>query len=478
MAKSYKFEADEDNQETELSSMLNAKKIGLLVVVALVIIASIVLFETTVGYNKFSNWQVIQPLSGQAYTMDKSGYYFKGFATVYTWPRAYTQVYNDIDGEGEENSSSIRVTFNDGGIALQSTMIRFNLPVDPDSRLKLHQDFNGSIENVIMSVKSHMVNCCKAAAPLMSSSENQSARKAEYSQIVEEMMKKGLFEMRKVDKELKDRTDEKGNPITVFATEIILDKNGVPVVAQKSPLLAYGIEVQQFSVTETEYDEQTKTQFAQKKESFLKAEQSKAQREAEVAERLMIEEKFKKEKATAEGEANKIKATAEIEAQQKVAVALQTKLEAETVAAQKVSVAAQEKLQAETVANQALEVAKIKKKEAETLAEQQLAVAKLNADAAIKEAEAIVTLAKAQEDKIKLGGAITEKERTLAQIEADKQAKIAQYLSQADVPSTVFVGGGANGGADNYFGQMLTYVLGKNAGIIKDITPAVATPVK
>lgn len=459
--------------ETEGMSVKSVKKIITAVLVIAILLVAVISFETLVGKNDLSNWQVIQPVAGEAYTLDKSGYYYKGFSTVYTWPRAYTQVYNNTKGEGKKEKEAISVTFNDGGIAEQETMIRFALPTDPALRLKLHKDFNGDLKNVEVAVKSHMINCCKAAAPLMSSSENQSARKAEYSQVVEEMMKNGLYAMRKVDRELKDRTDEKGKAITVFATEIILDKNGQPVIAQPSPLKAYGIEIVQFSVTGTEYDEQTRTQFAQKKESFLRAEQSKAQREAEVQERLMIEEKFKKEKATVEGEANKAKATAEIEAQQKVAVAEQAKLEAETVAKQKVAVAEQAKKEAETLANQALEVAKIKKMEAETLAEQQLAVAKLNAEAAVKEAEAIITLAKAQEDKIKLGGAITEKERVLAQIEADKQAKIAQYLSQTNVPSTVFVGGG-QGGSDSYFGQLLTYVLGQKAGIIKtDTVPAI-----
>jgi hypothetical protein len=449
---------------------MSPKKIGILIVVVLLAIVSIVVFETLVGYNRLSQWQVIQPMSGEAYTRDQSGYYYKGFATVYDWPRAYTQVYNDIEGEGEENSEAISVTFNDGGIAAQATMIRFALPTDPALRIKLHKDFNGSMNNVIMAVKSHMITCCKAAAPLMSSSENQSARKAEFQQVVEEMMKKGLYVMKRVDRELKDRTDEKGKAITVYATEIVLDKNNQPTIAQASPLADYGIEIMQFSVTGTEYDEQTRKQFAQKKESFLKAEQSKAQRESEVQERLMIEEKYKKEKSETEGIANKEMAKAEIEGKQKVAVAAQAKLEAETLAQQKVAVAQQTKLEAEMKANQLLEVAKINKKEAETLAEQRLAVASLEAQAAIKDAEAIVTLAKAQEEKIKLAGAITEKERVLAQINADMKAQIAESLSKMKVPSTVFMGGGS-GGSGSYTDTLLTIMLGKQAGIINTEAP-------
>jgi hypothetical protein len=434
-------------------------KIVLGVGVIIVILFVVGFAKSLVGWNPIESYQVVQPLKGSPYVVDQSGYYGKWLGTNYSWPIAYTQVYNDVEDERDIDSEAIAVTFNDGGNARQSTAIRFALPTDPQLRIKLHKQFNGSMKNVILAVKAHMMNCCKAAAPLMSSSENQSARKTEYQQVTEEMIRKGIYEMRKVDRELKDRTDEKGKPIMVYATEIITDKNGMPIIASPSPLQDLGITILQFSVTETKYDDQILKQFEAKKDSFLRAEQSKAQREAEVQERLMVVEKFKKEQAQVEGEANKLQAKAVIEAEQKVKVALQTKIEAETVAAQKVTVAAQAKL------------------EAETLAQQKLSVASLNAQAAVKDAEAIVTLADAQEKKIIKAGAITEKDRVTLEYAMNTKIEVAKALSGSmRMPTTVITGGGTNGSVQGT--DLMNVFMLKQLGAIEDLGKSSTTEVK
>jgi len=134
------------------------------------------------------------------------------------------------------------------------------------------------------AVKAHATNCLKAIAPLMSGSEHQSARKAEFANIVERQLVKGLYEMKKVEKELKDRTDSEDKPITVFATEIVLNSDNIPVIAQQSPLVdKFKMTIEQFSVTSSDYDLETLQQFAEKKKAFLAAEKSKAEREAAVS---------------------------------------------------------------------------------------------------------------------------------------------------------------------------------------------------
>jgi len=408
-------------------SRVPVKRIITVIVAVIIVIIGFTCFHSLVGKNSIQTYQVLQPVSGEPSTIDKSGYYGKWWATPYEWPRAVTCVYNDIPVEGEKEAEAIEVTFNDGGTAKQSCMVRFLMPTSEQLRTKVHKDFNGNIENVKTAVKSHLINCCKAAAPLMSSSENQSARKAEYSQIVEEMLRKGLYAMRKVPVVLKDRTDEKGNPITVYATEIITDSKGMPVVAQASPLSDYGIQIQQFSVTETKYDDQILKQFAAKKDSFLAAEKSKADREAQVQERLMIEEKYKKEKAETEGIANKEMAKLTIEATQKVKVAEQAKLEAETKASQLV------------------EVAKLEKLQAETKAQQDLSVADLQAQAATKKAEAIITLANAKQKEIEIAGALTEKDKYALEIGRDTKIGVATALSKGMTMPQVVMTGGADG---------------------------------
>ncbi len=283
-------------------------------VVAIVLIIGSVLIGGGFEKNNDQNWQIVQSVGGTVTVRDQAGWYFKKFATVYTYPRYYDAIYNSVSDEGKKSDESIRTTFNDGGTAQIDTFVRFSTPTNTDQRKEFHRQFAGSIENASYAVKAHMINCVKATGPLMSSSENQTARKSEFAAVIESQLLDGLYGMRQVEKALRDQFDEDGQAITVMATEIISDDKGMPVVAKNSPLENYGIGVVQFSVTAIEYDTDTRKQFATKKQSFLAAEQMKAQKAEMVAERLKIEEEGKKDKAQAEAVATGFMAKAVIAA--------------------------------------------------------------------------------------------------------------------------------------------------------------------
>lgn len=332
---------------------------------------------------------------------------------------------------GDDVDERIRVTFNDGGTAEISTFVRVQTPTTETEQKEFHRQFGGSTENVKASVKAHMTNCLKSAAPLMSASEHQAARKAEFSQIVEAQLVKGLYEMRQVEKDLKDRFDEKGKAITVMGTEMVLDPDGVAKIAQKSPLTEnYHLNVTQFSVTGSDYDPEILKQFAAKKQSFLLAEQKKAEREQMVQERLMIQEQGLRDKAEAEAKANVEKATAVIQAEQKAEVALQTKIEAETKA------------------NQLLEVAKIEKEEALTQASKEFEVAEILAKAAEQKKLAVIAEAEGKKEAIDLSGEITNLEQAMLDTEVKKASVLADAIAKIQMPAVMSIGSGDGGGSD------------------------------
>ncbi len=246
---------------------------------------------------------------------------------------------------------------------------------------------------------------------------------------------------------------------TVFATEIITDAENKPVVAQVSPLTQYDISILQFSVTSTDYDDVTRQQFGAKKEAFLAAEKSKADREKEVQERLMVQERGLREKAEAEASANVEKAKAVIAAQLKAEVAEQSKLEQETKA------------------SALLEVARIDKDTAMTAAEKKLEVAKLDRLAAEEEAAAIIVLAKAEEERIVKAGAVTEEARVLAEIAKERDIEVAQHLSKIRTPSIVFSGSNGQGSEAHqqisFKDQLMNMFVMKQMGILDTKSMAV-----
>lgn len=409
-----------------------------------VIFSSIAIFNGGVGHCDDQDWQILQYPNGTVRVVDKPGWYMKWFGSVWNYPRNFQfEFSNEISAESPTDEST-RVTFNDGGTADMDTMIRFSAPGTVDQKREFHRLFGGNLDNVKYSVWGHLSNVLKASGPLMSASENQSSRKSEFNNVAFEQMNAGLYEMKRVERELKDQFDDKGKPITVYATEVILDeKTNLPKISQVSPLQQMGVRVTQFSITETEYDEQTRKQFAQKKDAFLAAERAKAQREEEVQQRLMVEQRGLREKAETEAKVNQEKAMAVITAQK-------------------------EKEVAETQAAKQLAVAELEKKTAETVALKQLEVAKLERQAAQENAQKEIELAKSKKESIELGGAITEKERVLAEIAAGRDAQVAAALAKMMVPSTVIAGsGGSQDGGTGVQENLINIAIMKSMGVIK-----------
>ncbi|MBU0553155.1 hypothetical protein KKB55_06225 [Myxococcota bacterium] len=429
---------------TAKNSMFKLAGAGVVIVLALTLLYSA--FSGLFGKNDDHTWQIRQTIGGDVAVIDTPGYYWNGFAKVWTWPRAMQAEYSAHVEEGGKEDRSVQVTFNDGGTAQINMMVRFELPSTKELRRRLHRDFSGNPENVRQAVRAHLINCAKSTAPLMSASEHQSARKSEFSQIVEEQLSRGVYTTRKVERQVKDQTDEKGKPITIFTTEVVVDDKGKPIISQKSPLQEYGIVILQFSVTGTEYDAQTRKQFAAKKTSFLAAEQSKAEREQEVQQRLMIIERGLREKAEVEAQANKAKAKAVIEGEQRAEVAMQQKRQAEIQAEQILAVARLEKQQAEVRAEQekaqariqaekGLAVAGVHKEQAELEANRGLSVAEITKKQAELEASKVLSVAEIQKQQAELEAnkvlEVTKIQKTQAETVADQEVEVAKRQALA-----------------------------------------------
>ncbi len=394
-------------------------------------VALLLSFIFFTGNNKDQSWLVIQYPWGTVNVIDTAGWYFKVGTSYWDYPRNW-QVEYDKD-------FAFKVVFNDGGTASMNAMVRFSSPLTLEGKRRFHQLFGGNEDAVESAVWAHLSDAMKSSGPVMSASEHQSSRRGEFTSLVQDQLQKGLFEMRRVSKTLQDQFDDKGKPITVYATEVVFEENGTnQKIARPSPLTDFGLIITQFSITDAVYDDQTQRQFSQKKEAFLAAEGSKAQREKEVQERLMVEERGRREKAEAE------------------AIALTRK-------AQEVIHAQREKEVAETKAAMNLAIAQLVKQEAETRAMQQLEVAKLDKARASEEGDAQIILATAREQALKLGGALSEKEQILAEIEKDKAIGVAKELSKIAVPQIIFSGSEKN---DGVMGNLINLTLMRQLGII------------
>jgi len=405
------------------------RSIAALIGAGVLVLSVIITGFVAIGYNNDQNFQIVQSPGGEITIRDQPGFYWKGLSRVTTYPRAHQFEWGPVS-----------VTFNDGGTADITGTMRCRTPVSEDARRLMHREFSAdeSLRNAERAINSHLVNAIKVTGPVMSGSEHQSARKGEFYNLVRSQLEDGLYQTRKVQRELLDQFDSEGRPITVYATEVVMGENGQPNIEEDSPLHQYDFDIAQFSIEETDYDPKTLELFAAKKESLLNAERSKAAREEEVQERLMIVERGLKEKAEIEAQANKEKARLTIEAETRV------------------SVAAQEALQAEQI--------QIRE---QTEAETRRSVAELDLESERLRAEAVTVAAEAEEVRIAKAGAITEEARILAEIEKETRIGVAAELSRAQSPGFVISGGG-DGSSGGTFENMLNVFLMRQLGVFSE----------
>ena len=158
--------------------------------------------------------------------------------------------------------------------------------------------------------------------------------------------------------------------------------------------------------------------------------------------------KYKKQIAEESGKAEMKKMTAVTDAQREKELA-------EISASKKVSVAEFEKKEALIRQQKLVEMAELMKQEALVRAKQKEEIAQIELIQARLDAQSKIALAEARQKEIQLSGAITEKERVLAEILAGKQVAIAKAygsaIAGATFPKTIIMGSGKDSGDAGLF---------------------------
>lgn len=385
-----------------------------------------------VQWNNEEHYQIIEYPNGDITVIDTTGFHFQAFGQVFTYPR-YVDAY--LSKTGDESSkhksrhvdTSVRVTFNDGGWGFMSNHLKFQMPVTTEKRIELHRHFGeGGEEAIREAIEHHLINCLKNTGPLMSGSEHQSQRKAEFYQVVSDQLTKGLYTMERVKQKIErnDRIEGFGDDQDVqYITRIKRDTNGQAVLSAPSPLAEYGITLVQYNQTDTIYDKDTETQINAKRNSYQLAEQAKAGVEKEHQKLQEVIEKGRLAVANVEAEQQKTKKGILVNAQKDLDVKGIKQREEVTIAEQAVAVAEENLKQVKTE----LETSKVSVKIAEA------------------EAKALVALSEATRAKVDQGGALSEREKMFAEMRMKRNSAIAKSIADIPSPRTVIVGEGKSG---------------------------------
>jgi regulator of protease activity HflC (stomatin/prohibitin superfamily) len=374
----------------------NFKLIGGLVGGLVGLLLLIGVSKQLVGSNNAGFYQIKQAaVTGTMSVIDQPGAYLKLFADVTTYQISDMHYFskNKLDGGDNAESDPIKVRFNDGGTADVSGALKFRLPVDPTMRQKIHRDFKSY--NVLKHdlLRQVVAEAMMQTATLMKAEESYSTRRGEFTSLVEDQVKNGIYET--FSKELKFQ-DADGNELVEHQVLVKKDEHGAPVIRKESALKTYGVEVVQFTIKDIDFDPTIDALIQKKKE----AEQQKVVARANA-------ERAKQDAITAREQGN-----AKI---------------AEEKATQEV-----QKIKEVTIAQKEFEVSKLRRSQAE------------------QDAAAQVTQGKAlaEVNRLKVLAGLTPLER--ATIDKETSIEVAKALATVELPSTLILGG-SNGSAMNPF---------------------------
>ncbi len=402
-----------------------------------------------VQWNNDEHYQIVEFPNGDMSVIDTTGFHVQAFGLVFTYPR-YVDAWLSKPADqpakagSHRSDTSVRVTFNDGGWGFMSNHLKFQMPVTREKRIALHRHFGeGGEEAIREAIGHHLINCLKNTGPLMSGSEHQSQRKAEFYQVVSDQLSKGLYSMERVKQKIErgDKAEGFGDEQDVqYITRIKRDTAGQPVISAPSPLSEYGITVVQYNQTDTIYDPDTESQINAKRNSYQLAEEAKAGVEKEHQKLQEVVEKGRLAVANVEAEQQKIKKGILVNAQKDLDVKVINQREAVTIAEQAVAVAGENLKQVTT----------------------ELDTSKIGVKIAEADAKAQIALSEATRAKLDQGGAFSEREKLLAEMRMQRNTAIAKSIAEIPSPTTVILGenkSGSGGSASSTTETLMNLIM-------------------
>jgi regulator of protease activity HflC (stomatin/prohibitin superfamily) len=377
------------------------KQTVVLVLLGVVLLTGLLSIGKLVEFNEAGIYQVKQSVSGELEVITTPGPYFQGWGTITSYQAS--EVFELSKGESDE---PIKVRFSDGGTAMVSGSVQFIIPNDEKSLLEIHQYFRTSDSLRSRVLRQTFVEAVQQTAGLMKADESYSTRRSEFASLVEEQVRRGLFETVAVEAKEKDVDGNEFNDVNIV---IKVNEKGQRVINKPSPLLKYGITVAQITIKDFDYDDTIDALIAKKKEAEQQKVVARSNAERSKQDKITAEQKALADVAIAKGaeEVEKIKEVTRAQKEKEVAI----------LSAQK-----------------DFETAKLARETAEQNAK--AAEVKGRAEAAVAQ--------------LKVNAGLTPQEK--AEFEVKKADVVSKNLASIQLPSMMVIGGGngSSGAADPF----------------------------
>lgn len=168
------------------------------------------------------------------------GLVYQNFGTPTHYKKSNQFWFSKINDSGQDKDKSIKIRFNDGGHAQMSGSVRWNMPLDEQSVIKLHIAF-GSQESIEQNlVRTTIEKCIYMTGPLMSSKESYAEKRNLLLTYIDDQALLGVYKTITKDNKIKDELS--GEEKTVSVVDIV-QTNGIIQRSAGSPFHEFSIQL-------------------------------------------------------------------------------------------------------------------------------------------------------------------------------------------------------------------------------------------
>lgn len=261
------------------------------------------------------------PFSGEMSYWTTPGWKWQWFGRTTTYYKTQQFWFGGKDLDGESHGSPIKVIFNDASIGYIYGSLRVELPTDVEHLQRIQTAYNGMERVMNDLVAQNVVKVIYASGPLMSAFESYAEKKNDMVAYITDQLTNGIYKTTVSEEVVIDALTGEEKKIKVAS--LVPDENaaGGWKRSEKSPFTAYGVKIDQVSISEITYDDKVNQQIQTQQQANMSIQTKKAEALAAQQDAIKAEAEGKAAAAKAKWEQEKVKATEVTKAEQEREVA-------------------------------------------------------------------------------------------------------------------------------------------------------------
>lgn len=257
---------------------------------------------------------VIQsPMTGEMSVVTTPGWAWQGGGTVTKYQRSNQLWFSNKEDEG--GKGAIKIGFNDFGEGTVSGSVRWYMPTNKESVLKLHSDYGTQESIEFKLIKQAVTKAIYMSGPLMSSKEAVSEKKTALLTYTEDQANNGIYRTKAIA--TKDTLADANTKLL----EIVY-KNGKPEIIKTSDVATYGVTLSNFTINEIVFSGTVTKQIADQQRLVMSVQTSKANAQKAIQDAITTMKQGEADAAKAKWQQEVIKAKIVTEAQARKDVAV------------------------------------------------------------------------------------------------------------------------------------------------------------